>query len=321
MAGSVVVQQNRTERPTRHGGAACVQPTPVITPSVVECMGRTTSVSFSEANGDVLVGGDVSPPQRWNEPLSSFVGYAAGGAAAAGIVSYPHKKTVGFVEGPTYGIWLAGSNNAGGIHRRTVGAALWTLVSTAFYGEVQDGGSTSPRRTKSRTILIDTTRVFVACERTGSPTNGIAKSADSGATFAAWEFSATRNFTAMVKSPQYAAIYAAADGRVGSAADGVFLLTGLTSGSATMTRLDTVGSGAPTLADVRDICIVREGTTETIFVAVGNLAGSDSDRGVWRCRIVGDPTGGGFNASSACTWTHIQTPGTADRVNCVVAVD
>jgi hypothetical protein len=286
---------------------------------MVECMGRTTCVSFSGYNGDVLVGVDVSTPQRWNEPSASFRGYAAGGGSQGATIDYPYKKVVGVAESSSYGIWLAGSNSAGGIARRDIGDTVWEWTTRVYYGEVQDGGSTNPRRTKSRLILIDGTTCFVACKRNpGSPAWGIAKSSDSGATFSAWAFATARNFTAMLKSPQYTCIYATADNREGSGNDGVFILTGLASGTATVTRIDNVGTGAPTLADVRDVWVGRVGTTDYVYVVVGNLSGSDADAGVWLCKVAADPTGGGFSAAASCTWTHILTPGGADRINAIV---
>jgi hypothetical protein len=291
----------------------------VVVPSMVECMGRTTSVAFSGYNGDVLIGVDVSTPQRWNEPSASFRGYAAGGASNGTIVDYPYKKVVAFQESSSFAIWLAGSNLAGGIGRRDVGDSVWEFTTRLYYGEVQDGGSSNPRRTKSRLILIDGTSVYVACKRTsGSPAWGIAKSSDSGATWSAWSFGTARNYTAMLKSPQYTCIYATADNREGSGNDGVFILTGLASGTATVTRIDNVGTGAPTLADVRDVWVGRIGTTDYVYVVVGNLSGSDPDAGVWLCKVAADPTGGGFSAAASCTWTHVFTPGGADRVNAVV---
>lgn len=313
---SCIVQQNRTERPTRHCGFGIVQPTPVIIPSMVECMGRTTSIGFSEFNGDIIVGGDVAPPQRWKESLSSFVGYSAGGASNGSATTYALKKTVAFREGSAYAIWLAGSNGAGGIFSRTTSASVWTLRTQTYYGEVQDGGSSDPRRTKRRLIIIDGTTAYVACHNASN--FGVAVSTNSGASWSDWSFGTSRNYTAMVKSPQYSAIYASADNRAGGSQDGVYILTGLGSGTATVTRIDNIGSGAPTLADVRDVTVVREGSTDCVFVAVGNAAGSDADRGVWRCRINADPTGGGFGSGNI-TWSHILTPGSADRVNNVVA--
>lgn len=318
MQSGCVIQASRTERPVRHGGGVVHQATPVIVPSMVECMGRTTSVAFSGYNGDVLIGVDVSTPQRWSEPDATFRGFAAGGASNGTSIEYPWKKVVGFQESSAYAIWLAGSNGQGGIGTRAIGASLWSWDRT-FYGEVQDGGSTNPRRTKSRTILIDGTTAFVACKRSsGSPAWGIVKSSDSGATWSAWAFATGRNYTAMLKSPQYTCIYATADNREASGNDGVFILTGLASGSATVTRIDNVGTGAPTLADVRDVWVGRIGTTDYVYVAVGNLSGSDADAGVWLCKVAADPTGGGFSAAASCTWTHVYTPGAADRVNAVV---
>ena len=319
MIGGCIVQAPEVERPLRHTAAGIVQASPTLTPSVVECMGRTTSIAFSGANGDILVGVDVSTPQRWNEPSASFRGFAAGGGSNGTIIDYKHKKVVGFQESSAYAIWLAGSNGGGGIRSRAVGADRWTLRSTLYYGEVQDGGSTDPRRTKSRTILIDGTSCWVACKRTsGSPAWGIARSSDSGVNWTAWSFGTGRNYTAMYKSPQYTCIYATADDREGSGNDGVFILTGLASGTGTVTRIDNVGTGAPTLADVRDVWVGRIGTTDYVYVAVGNKSGVDADRGVWLCKVNADPTGGGFSAAASCTWTHIFTPGSSDRVNAIV---
>jgi len=319
MIGGCIVQAPEVERPLRHTAAGIVQASPTLTPSVVECMGRTTSIAFSGANGDILVGVDVSTPQRWNEPSASFRGFAAGGGSNGTIIDYKHKKVVGFQESSAYGIWLAGSNGGGGIRSRAVGADRWTLRSTLYYGEVQDGGSTDPRRTKSRTILIDGTSTWVACKRTsGSPAWGIARSSDSGVNWTAWSFGTGRNYTALYKSPQYTCIYATADDREGSGNDGVFILTGLASGTGTVTRIDNVGTGAPTLADVRDVWVGRIGTTDYVYVAVGNKSGVDADRGVWLCKVNADPTGGGFSAAASCTWTHIFTPGSSDRVNAIV---
>lgn len=317
--GGALVQLSRTGRPGVHTGGVLFQPTPVVQPSMVESMGRTTSVSYSPYNGDWIVGADVAPPQRWVRSLRSFTGFAAGMGSDGSSVSFACKKTVACREdasGNAYAIM--GANNAGGIFRRPVGAAFWTLATTGFYGETQDGGSSDPRRTGSRCLLIDGTTVYAAVERAASPTNIIARSTDSGGAWSAWETTTTRNFTALVKSPQYQAIYATADGRVGSSADGVFIITGLGS-TAVLTRIDNVGSGAPTLVDVRDVFVVREGTTDTLFVVVGNKAGSDADRGVWRCRIDSDPAAVGFTASSHVTWTHILTTGASDRPQSCVA--
>ncbi|HVE28342.1 MAG TPA: hypothetical protein VNC22_23200 [Sporichthya sp.] len=316
--GACIVVPPVAERPIRHTGAGITQANPVLTPSVVECMGRTTSIAFSGYNGDIIVGGDVAPPQRWNEPAATFRGFAAGGASDGSIINYKYKKTVGCVENATHSIWLAGSNGGGGILSRAVGATKHTLRTTLYYGEVQDGGSADPRRTKSRTILQDGTTDFVACKRSsGSPAWGVARSTDSGVNWTAWSFGTGRNYTAMVKSPQYSCIYAAADNREGSGNDGVFIFTGLGSGSATVTRIDNIGTGAPTIADARDVWVGHIGTTDYLFVQVGNKAGSDADRGTWRCKINADPTGGGFGAGNI-TWEHIHTPGSADRVNAIV---
>lgn len=317
-SGSVVVQQSRTERPTRHGGAACVQPTPVFLPSMVESMGRTTSVAYSPYNGDWIVGGDVCPPQRYSRKFHGFVGYAAGLGSDGSAVSFQCKKTVAFRESSTYAVVLLGANGGGGIATRAVTDTFWTLQTTSFWGEAQDGGSSDPRRTGSRLLVIDGTTVYASVNRSASPTNGIARSTNSGATWATWEFAATRNYTAIVKSPQYSCLYATSDGRVGSSADGVWAITGLGTGTGTPTRLDNIGAGAPTLLDVRDVYVVNEGTTDTLFVVCGNKAGSDADRGVWRCRINADPTGGGFGSSNV-TWSHILTVAASDRPQSVVA--
>lgn len=317
MISGCYVQAPEVERPLRHTAGGIIQAPPALTPSVVECMGRTTSIAFSEYNGDILVGVDVSTPQRWNEPSASFRGYAAGGGSNGTIIDYKHKKVVGFQESSAYGIWLCGSNGGGGIRSRAVGADRWTLRTTSYYGEVQDGGSTDPRRTKAKTVLIDGTSCFVACKRTsGSPAWGVARSTDSGATWTAWSFGTGRNYTAMMKSPQYSAIYASADDREGSGNDGVFIFTGL-GGTATVTRIDNIGTGAPTLADVRDVWVGHIGTTDYVYVAVGNKSGVDADRGVWLCKVNADPTGGGFGAGNL-TWTHVFTPGSSDRVNACV---
>lgn len=317
MLASAVVQCAPVERPHRGTHPVISQGDYVVVPSVVECMGRTTSVAFSDYNGDVLVGVDVSTPQRWNEPSCSFRGYAAGGASDGAIIAYPYKKVVAFQEDVNGdATWIAGSNNAGGILTRAQGANKWTLRTTTYYGEVQDGGSTNPRRTKSRCIVHNGVNRYAAVERSASPSNGVARSTDTGATWTAWSFGTTRNYTAMMKSPQYNAIYAAADDRTATGADGVYILTGLT-GTVTVTRIDNIGTGAPTLADVRDVFVGHIGTTDYVYVAVGNLSGSDADRGVWLCKVNADPTGGGFGAGNL-TWTHVLTPGTADRINCVV---
>lgn len=319
MSGAWVVQASAIDRPNRHCAFGVHKAGPTVTPSVVECMGRTTTVSFSQANGDVLIGVDVGPPQRWSETTRCYRGFAAGGGSNGSTIDYKHKKTVAFIEGPSYALWGAGSNGGGGIRNRPVGNDKWGNLDTTYYGEVQDGGSADPRRTKSRLLLIDGTTCFWACKRSsGSPAWGIAKSTNSGATWSAWAFGTARNYTAMLKSQQYNCIYATADDREGSGNDGVFILTGLGSGSATETRIDNVGTGAPTLADVRDVAIAHIGTTDYVYVVVGNKAGSDADRGTWLCKINADPTGGGFSAAASCTWTHIHTPGSADRQNAIV---
>lgn len=305
------------ERPHATVAGGCVQFSPTIVPSMVECQGRSTCVSFSEYNGDAWVGIDVAPLQRWRESAASFLGYAAGAASDGSALAYQNKKVVAAREGATFGVWLSGSNNQGAIWRRAVGASVWQLITTGFYGEVQDGGSSNPRRTGSRLVVIDGTNVFIACERTAAPTNGVARSVDSGASYTAWNFGTSRNYTGMMKSPQYQAIYASADDRSPAASSGVFVFTGLT-GSASTVRIDTIGTGAPTLSDVRDVYVVQEGTTDCLFVVCGNIAGSDANRGIWRCRIDADPTGGGFGAANI-TWTHILTPGASDRINKVVA--
>lgn len=313
--GGCIVQPGRTERPMRYCGGAVVQATPVMIPSMVECNGRTTSVSWSAANGDIIVGGDVAPPQRWNEALSCFTGFSAGASTNGSQITYSFKKTVACQEGPSYAIWLAGAGGSGGIMRRTVGSGLWTLSTTTFFGEVDDGGSSDPRRVKARCIVIDGTTVYVACRRTASPIFGVARSIDSGANFTAWSFGTTRNYTALFKSPQYNSIYASADNRAGGGNDGVYIIA---TADGSVQRIDNIGTGAPTIADARDVYVVREGTTDCLFVVVGNAAGSDADRGIWRCRINADPNGGGFGAGNI-TWSHIYTPGTSDRINCVVA--
>ena len=94
MIGGCVVQAPEVERPLRHTAGGVVQAPPALTPSVVECMGRTTSIAFSGDNGDILVGVDVSTPQRWNEPSASFRGFAAGGGSNGTIIDYKHKKVV-----------------------------------------------------------------------------------------------------------------------------------------------------------------------------------------------------------------------------------
>jgi len=311
------VQPPLVERPFAHGGGGCTQFTPTIVPSQVECQGRSTCVSFSEYNGDAIVGIDVAPVQRWRESAASFLGYAAGAASDGSALAYQNKKVVAVRESAAFGVWLSGSNNQGAISRRAIGASVWQLITTGFYGEVQDGGSTNPRRTGARLVAIDGANVFVACERSSAPTNGIARSLDSGASYTAWGFATSRNYTALMRSPQYDCLYATSDDRSPAASSGVWIVTGLT-GTASFLQIDTIGSGAPTLSDVRDVYVVQEGTTDTLFVVVGNIAGSDADRGIWRCRINADPTGGGFSAANI-TWTHILTPGASDRVNKVIA--
>lgn len=319
MLGDItVVQTPAVQWPPVSTAGQVSQPKPTIVPSVVECQGRTTSISVSERTGDVIGGGDVAPPQRWREPDKSWRGYAAGGGNDGSTIAYPNKKTCAVREGPTYAIWMSGSNGSGALWRRDDNDALWDLATQSFWGTVNDGGSSDPRRTGAGLIVIDGTSVFVSCERSAGPTNGIARSTDSGANYTAWSFGTSRNYTCLRKSPNFEYLLACSDGRVGASQDGVWLLTGL-GGTVAITQWDTIGTGAPDLADVRYCFPVDENGDDCWFIVVGNAAGSDADRGIWRLRVTHDPLDGGFVAATHMTWAHIYTPGLSDRMQTVVA--
>lgn len=316
LCNAAVVQASKTERPVTSVAPGVHVPPAVTSGSLVECTGRTITVAFSEANGEVLIGGDVAGPQRARISDGVFRGYSAGGGNDGTEISYPNKKAAVFIESADYALWGAGSNGSGGIWRRDVGDPLWDLTTEAFWLTTNDGGSANPRRAGHTLGLIDGTTCYMACERAASPSNGIARSTDSGANWTAWSFGTSRNYTSLGLSPNWAYILAASDGRVGSSQDGVWIIPTATG---TPVQADTIGAGAPDLVDVRCVFGVDENGDDCWFVVCGNAAGSDPDRGIWRLRITVDPNDGGFNPATHMTWTKIYTPGTTDRVQSVVA--
>ncbi len=318
----------RYGRPTRYGGAGNGHTAPrrVWLPSIVEATGRTMCATWDDDELTWMIGVDVACPSQWSQADHSFKNFGAGGGWDGSTLSMTMKKSPWVGKTDDRAVWLSGANTDGSIMYREPSSGQWTVPwsnasadggSLVYYGEVEEGAGTDPRTAGSRLGCFVGDRTFIACLRDAAPTRGIVKQDTVGGTWVAWAFASSINFTALQKSPQWDAIYATADAKVGSGTvDGVYIMTGLTSGTATYRRIDTVGVNAPTLADVRDVDVIQRGTTDYLLVVVGTT----TDRGVWECIITTDPSAGGFTPSTDITWRKVFTPEdtTNDRPQSVV---
>lgn len=271
-------------------------------PSAIEATGRTISAWHDGTTW--IIGVDVASPSEWDPASHTFRNLAAGWGWNGSTLHTAFKKSpwVGRVAGSRM-IGLCGSNGSGGIMERLDADDSSDLLSTTYYGQADEGGGSDPRTAGPRLGCFVGDATFIAVTRTAAPARGIVRQDSVGGSLTAWAFASSRNWTALYPSPTgWSAIYGTADGTV-AAADGVFILTGLASGSATVTRIDDTGVNAPTLADVRDVWAASVGGIDYIYVVVGN----NTDRGVWECAITEDPTTGGFNAATDITWRQVFT--------------
>lgn len=264
------------------GGINNMPPFRIIS-ATIEATGRSISGWWSQRDGRPVLGVDVAQPQKWYDELNTWKGWAAGGSHDGTKLETAFKKSPHVSEGPDYALWLAGSNGSGGIYRRAPGGR-WSLRTTSFWGFADDGGSADPRRAGGKLAVYMGNTCFLACSQASG--DGIARSTDGGLTWTAWLFSTDRNYTSLVRSPQYDHIYACADGRGAASTDGVFRISGLT-GTASVERMDTAGTANPGgMVDLRCLAVGREGTTDIILVVCGNRLGGDADRGLWRVRCI-----------------------------------
>ena len=306
----------RYGRPTRTNGTGhgFTIAKPVWLPSAIEATGRTMCATWDTVAGTWVIGVDVATPSIWDRKRKTFTNYGAGGAWNGTTLDTAYKKSpFVFVQSGVQGVWLSGSNGSGGIMTRIPGTdPAWTNVDTTRYGQVDEGGSADPRTAGSRLGCATGTQFFMAVSKAGG--RGIAKRDTVAGSFADWAVATDRNYTALVKSPQWACIYGTADHRGAAATDGVFLLTALSGGTATVTRADNVGSGAPTLVDVRDVGVAVVSGVEYLYVICGNAAGNDTEAGVWECAVSHDPSDGAFVAATHLSWRKVfSVETTTDR--------
>lgn len=296
----------RYGRPTRYGGAGQghFAPRRVWMPSTIEATGRTLCATWSDRDDTWVIGVDVSCPSKWSRQSHIFKNYGAGGGYNQfdADLTTTLKKSPWVAETTDRAVWMAGSNDNGGIMYRLPVDDAWTNVSSNWYGLANEGGNTDPRTAGSRMGLFTGTMTFMTAIQDSAPRRTILKQSTVGGQWAAWATVTSRNWTAIVKSPQWDVIYGSVDGTV-AGVDGVYACTGLSSATATVTQFDTVGTAAPTLADCRDVFVVTRSSVDYLYVVVGNNA----DRGVWECKITHDPSDGGFVAATHLTWRQVFT--------------
>lgn len=303
----------RYGRPSRVGGvgAGFTQGKHVWMPSAIEATGRTMCATWDPVAGTWVIGVDVATPSVWDRQNHTFTNYGAGGAWNGSTLDTAYKKSpFVYVESGVQGVWLSGSNGSGGIMTRIPGTdPAWTNVDVTRYGQVDEGGSADPRTAGSRLGLASGTRFFMAVTKAGG--RGITKRDTVGGSFSDWAVATDRNYTAIVKSPQWDVIYGTADARGAGSTQGVFALKGLASASATVVQFDTVGVNAPTLADCRDAAVCSVASKDYLYVVVGNLAGNDTEAGLWELEVALDPNNGGFVAGTHLTWRKVFAVETA----------
>jgi hypothetical protein len=259
------------------------------------------SCTWSDRRQGWVIGVDVAMPSVWSRSQHIFTNYGAGGAWSGSDLDTAYKKSPWAAEYDVDAHWMSGSNGNGGIYRRLAADVAWTNQTVTYYGQVDEGGSSNPRSAGSRLGVRVGVRTFLSCTKAAG--RGIAKADTLGGSWADWAFGTSRQYTAIVASPTWGtALYASSDGTI-AATDGVWIMTGLSSGTATVTQLDTVGTGAPTLADVRDVFAVTRAGVDYIYATVGTT----TDRGVWECKITHDPADGGFVAATHVTWRRVFT--------------
>lgn len=272
-------------------------------PSTIEATGRTVCATWDPDDETWVLGVDVSCPSVWDKQSHIFTNYGAGGAWNGTTLDTAYKKSPFVYKDATQGVWLSGSNGSGGVMTRLPADAAWANVDNTRYGQVDEGGSSDPRTAGSRLGLPTGTQFFLVCSKAGG--RGIAKRDTVAGAFADWAVATDRNYTAIVKSPQWSVIYGSADARGAGSTQGVFALKGLSSGSATVVQFDTVGTAAPTLADCRDIAVCSVAGKDYFYVVAGNLSGSDTEAGLWELEVALDPNDGGFVAATHLTWRKV----------------
>lgn len=297
----------RYGRPTRYGGGGQGHHAPrrVWLPSQIDATGRTICATWSDRDDTWVIGVDVSCPSKWSRRSHIFTNYGAGGGynAFEADLTTTLKKSPFVAETTDRAVWLAGSNDNGGIMGRLPVNDAWTNVSATYYGLANEGGSNDPRTAGSRLGLFTGDLSFLATIKDAAPRRGILKQSAAGGPWAEWAYATSRNWTAIVKSPQWDVIYGSVDGTA-AGVDGVYGLTGLSTATATVTQFDTVGVGAPTLSDCRDIFAVTVGGVDYVYVVVGTT----TDRGVWELAVTVDPSDGGFVPATDLTWRKVFTP-------------
>lgn len=211
-----------------------------------------------------------------------------------------------------------GSGAGGGVHKRTIGGGAWQLVTETYYGDVEGTIGLGRRPVGHRRIYQhpNGTAVFIACQSQGqADRGGIARSTD-GSTLHDFDpantFTPGRMFRALVGSENSFTdvLYVCSDSSASESAPGtggpcVAIYTNILSGGPVFTRIDTVGTGNPGgLTDCMSMICVDEGGSDVLYIVVGE---NDTNGGVWRCVITGDPSSGGWIAGAATlSWTKIN---------------
>lgn len=208
---------------------------------------------------------------------------------------------------------LTGTDNGGGIYKRSIASGAWTLMTQEYRGDTEGAIGTGRIVGHRRILNLGVNGVFIAAQRDSDNKGGIIRTVNGGSTFTEFHnasgFTIGRVFSALVASKQgYADMfYACAESpeeAMTPANDNpcVGVYTSVAA-SPSFQRLDTSG-GAPAggFLDARNMLCIDENGKDALYVLVGDADASNG--GLWRCTINSDP--GTWGGSPDVTWVKLN---------------
>lgn len=209
---------------------------------------------------------------------------------------------------------ITGTDNGGGIQKRTVASGSWQLMTTAYRGDVSATIGVGRIVGHRRILDLGANGVFFAVQRDSDNKGGIIRTINGGSSFSEFHnasgFTIGRVFSGLIASEQgYSNMfYACAESpevAMSPANDNpiVGVYTNI-NGTPTFTRIDDAGSGPPSggIADARTMICIDEGGKDTLYVLVGKA--DTTNGGLWRCVIQSDPNSWG--ATPDVAWTKLN---------------
>lgn len=273
-------------------------------PSILDGTGRVTCGAY-DGTGRWYSGSDTAGIHRSTDDDQGWEAFQAGLHLKGSSLTNIFQHCAGVGASADTVIHINGhAGSRGSLQTRLPGDTKWR-VNQRYFGDGSNstsGGGTA--RPTGRRVEISDEWAWVSCQDSSDGDKyGLTRSSDFGVTWSPWKFADNREYTGLFISPQFTTpgskvLYVTADD-AGSGAPGVYVITHA-DGTAVFTRIDNVGSGAPTLTSPRDLLVVNEGGSDVAYVA--------GSAGIHRC-IIGDPTSGGWTAGSV-SWSSITPTGT-----------